>query len=184
MSGLLKRWGQASAGGEDPCRDLPARGLRCQSFQGTWLQLTSLNLPAVMKFVLPDGELRYATLASVKGSLVELSSGEITGQFETSDLLSLWSGSAVMIWKPPVIDVLNVVPEETSPLAGSVRQRLGVPAAAGFENLYDEALKQKVIEFQKSNGLKPDGIIGTMTLLRLQTGVSDPAIPRLLSVAH
>ena len=48
---------------------------------------------------------------------------------------------------------------------------------------YDELLREKIIDFQKSRGLKADGIIGTLTLLGLQAVGTSAGIPRLTPAA-
>jgi murein L,D-transpeptidase YcbB/YkuD len=60
---------------------------------------------------------------------------------------------------------------------------LGVSAPSEAETFYDELLREKVTAFQSSRGLKPDGIIGTLTFLSLQTAGPSVGIPRLSPVA-
>jgi murein L,D-transpeptidase YcbB/YkuD len=56
-----------------------------------------------------------------------------------------------------------------------LRKRLEMPAQPGSDpNLFDEALVEAVVAFQKTSGLKPDGMVGGNTLKKLNDAVSDP----------
>lgn len=57
----------------------------------------------------------------------------------------------------------------------NLRGRLGLEhdPAYGPENKYDDQLAAAVMNFQRENGLEPDGIIGSKTLALLNTGVED-----------
>ncbi len=163
----------------DPCALAASQGLRCQPVQGSWMQLKNLNLPAVLEFVMPSGERRHAALLHAGNEQVELANLASSARFGISDILQLWTGTAVVVWKP-VQDELKVLkPGANAPTISWIRGHLGLTAPVGGESLYDDALKARIIEFQKSRGLKPDGIIGTLTLLSIQTAGKESGIPRL-----
>lgn len=181
---LLSLWSlTVPAATPDPCELAAAQGLRCQPLQGSWLQLRNFNLPAVLEFVLPTGERRYATLVTADAEAVELANLDTSAHAKLGELLQFWSGKAVVVWRPVGDDLINVSPGAVAPMIGWVRAQLGLPATSGGENLYDETLKEKVIEFQTSRALKPDGILGTQTLLSLQTAIRNPAVPQLTPAA-
>lgn len=163
----------------DLCALAASQGLQCQSVQGSWMQFKNLNLPAVLEFVLPSGERRHATLLHAGNEQAELANLATSARFAISDILQLWSGTAVVLWKPVQDELKILKPGANAPTIGWIRSHLGVTAPAGGETLYDDALKARIIEFQKSRGLKPDGIIGTLTLLSIQTAGKENGIPRL-----
>jgi murein L,D-transpeptidase YcbB/YkuD len=86
-----------------------------------------------------------------------------------------------VVWKPGTAIANLVKPGETAPIVSWVRRQLGATAAPGPDNVYDDALKPRVVEFQKSRGLRADGLLGMQTLLNLQTARQDPAVPLLVS---
>jgi len=45
--------------------------------------------------------------------------------------------------------------------------------------LFDEELKQRVMEFQRSNFVQADGIVGEQTLIQLNRAVAGSSIPLL-----
>jgi general secretion pathway protein A len=148
--------------------------------QGTWLQLRNLNLPAVLEFAQPLDVMSYAVLTGFKGDQVELATSDGKAFFDLGDVLAIWTGHAVVVWKWSGDTFKSVFPGDNAPLVGWIRNQLGAPpAAAGGENVYDDALKLKVMAFQKSRGLMPDGVIGIMTMPSLESAGNDPGIPRL-----
>ena len=46
--------------------------------------------------------------------------------------------------------------------------------------LYDEALADRVREFQRDYGLRADGIAGERTLVKLQALLLEPGVPLLM----
>jgi len=62
---------------------------------------------------------------------------------------------------------------------GFLRQRLDVPTNVSAPALYDETVAEAVRNFQKSAGLKPDGIVGPRTTTALNADPIDP-VPAIL----
>ncbi|MDX2288458.1 MAG: L,D-transpeptidase family protein [Hyphomicrobiaceae bacterium] len=57
----------------------------------------------------------------------------------------------------------TLLPGKRHPDVALLRQRLTVEAAAGEQDVYDEALREAVIAFQAANGLNADGLVGRGT---------------------
>jgi general secretion pathway protein A len=164
----------------DGCQLLSAQGYRCQNVQGSWVGFKSLNMPAVLEFKLPSGELRHAALLSQQDRQARLASGPQSELFELGDVLSYWTGNAWFIWKPPTREEALIWPGTEAVVIGWVRKVLAAPiAAGGREAVYDDKLRERVMAFQKAQGLKPDGIIGDQTLFYLQATDKAARIPRL-----
>jgi len=164
---------------DDACALAAEQGIRCQPIQTSWAQIRHLNLPVVLEFVLPDGHKRYALVRKIVNDQVEMAAADDSGNFAESELLQLWTGSTTVAWKPTQPEVKNLMPGDRSPVVAWVRQQLSVSAPMGDDTHYDELLREKIIDFQISRGLKADGIIGTLTLLGLQTVGTSAGIPRL-----
>jgi len=49
--------------------------------------------------------------------------------------------------------------------------------------LFNSAVKQRVMRFQRHNGLRIDGIVGEQTLLQLNTALAKASASRLISKA-
>jgi general secretion pathway protein A len=151
--------------------------------QSSWVQIKNLNLQAVLEFVLPNGEKRFALVKKVEEDQVELALADQSAKFPAIEMLPLWTGNAMVAWKPGQAETKTLKPGDRSVLVAWVRQQLGVTALSEGETFYDEPLRGKVMEFQKSRGLKADGIIGTLTFLSLQTAGQSAGIPRLTPAA-
>ena len=64
-------------------------------------------------------------------------------------------------------------PGATSPEIVVLRQRFGVPAIGGAEDVYDAPLQAAVKKFQESMSLRGDGVIGAKTRQALNVNVDD-----------
>ena len=64
-----------------------------------------------------------------------------------------------------------------------VRQRLseldGGAVGGRDRAIFDDDLRNRIIAFQRSRSLIPDGIVGEETLTHLSTAARDPNVPRL-----
>jgi len=63
-------------------------------------------------------------------------------------------------------------------LARQLAQAQGRVAEPGDNPLFDQALLRQVKQFQLTEGLIPDGVVGPRTLMRL-AGVADRTAPKL-----
>ncbi len=88
--------------------------------------------------------------------------------------------------KVEVKDVLYLRPNEEYDEIPLIKKRL---AKEGFyhgedfnSTLYDENVTKSVMEFQKSHGLKPDGVIGPMTLAQMNMSVEEKIGKILLNI--
>ncbi|NPA04453.1 MAG: L,D-transpeptidase family protein [Epsilonproteobacteria bacterium] len=88
--------------------------------------------------------------------------------------------------KIEIKDILYLRPNEEYDEIPLIRKRL---AQEGFykgddfnSTLFDENLTKSVMEFQKSHGLKPDGVIGPMTLAQMNISVEEKIGKILLNI--
>lgn len=167
----------------DPCAWAATRGYGCQPLRGPWSRINGLNLPMVLEFLTAAGERRYAALIRLHGQQLELANAGQSARFALGDVLSLWNGKAITIWKPPALEATPLRPGVTAPIIGQIRQQLGPAAIPGAENLFDPGLQTRVMEFQQKHGLKADGVIGAMTLFHLQADRPEPGNPRLTATS-
>jgi general secretion pathway protein A len=92
-----------------------------------------------------------------------------------------WFGSFTLLWKPPPGYRGVLLPGRRSPVVGWIRRQLTASttsASGGEENFYDGALVEDVRAFQRSRALEPDGIVGPLTLIHLNTAAGE-AVPLL-----
>ena len=145
--------------------------------------MRTYNLPALIELTAPDASKHWALVTRLSGDTVTLDLG---GQEQTLPLASVdrfWLGDFLLLWKPPQLNARLIAPGNRSRDVIWLRQQFdrldGRTLPASDQSLYDEALKQRVISFQRSRLLRPDGIVGEQTLIHLSAAVRNVAVPAL-----
>ncbi len=182
---LYAQWGvQASESMpmQDCEREQP-QGLRCLVRTGTWAKLRRIDLPAIIELASPSWKRRYATVVAIDDHTATLEFGGRRYTFPLSELDRYREGAFIVLWKGPALRSLSVEPGTRSKDVEWVRQRLsdvdGAPIAQKDRDVFDDELRARVISFQRSRSLEPDGIVGEETLAHLSLTPRDPNIPRL-----
>lgn len=182
IASLLSLWHVSSD--DTTCNDALQHGMECDVKAGTWNNLRQFNVPAVVELVAGDGIARYAVVTAIEDQNATLLVGDRSQTYPISEIDSVWYGRYMVLWKRPPL---------TSPILGLgargkdviwLRDRLsaldGSIVRAEDEELYDAELKQRVIAFQRSRSINPDGIVGRETLTHLSMAAPDPENPVLV----
>ncbi|MGH8507330.1 MAG: AAA family ATPase [Gammaproteobacteria bacterium] len=185
LASMLLLWGVGGGSGvtQAPCAFAPKHGLQCLSRWGGWDSLRGFDLPAVIGLYLKTGEARFVTVTGLNGDRVTLAIDRKTGTYPRADIEPLWNGHFTVVWRPPerVNRLISAGVEDAGVLW--LRERLdqldGRKVQVAKPNLYDEALRERVIAFQHRHALAPDGMIGPETLLYLVTAVPTAGTPSL-----
>jgi general secretion pathway protein A len=160
-----------------------ALGLRCLFRTGTWAKLRRIDLPAIIELATPSWERRYATVVGIDDTAATLEVGGRRYTFPLSEVDRYWDGPFIALWKGPALSSLSVQPGTRSKDVEWVRRRLsdldGTPIALKNLDVFDNELRARVITFQRSRSLEPDGVVGEETLAHLSLTPHDPSIPRL-----
>jgi general secretion pathway protein A len=172
LAGLVGLWGVTPPRDLSSCDVLRPDGLRCHFQRGTWSSLVRLNRPAILALTSEDGSQHQVVLVSVTdgGSpVVQLGAERYT--VPLADLVGLWSGDALIIWRPEAGDgrtmSMNAVGEDVLWLRRSLSRVIGTAVQPVDSDLYDEPLAASVRDFQRSQRLNQDGIAGALTLISL-----------------
>jgi len=181
---LYARWGvDAKSIPTAACDRGQAQGLRCLYRTGTWAKLRRIDLPAIIELTSPSWERRYATVVALDDNTVTLDFGGRRFTLPLSAVDRYWEGPFVVLWKGPTLSKLSIEPGARSKDVEWVRQRLsdldGGPIAAKDRDVFDDRLRARVVTFQRSRSLEPDGIVGEETLAHLSLTPRDPRVPRL-----
>jgi general secretion pathway protein A len=162
------------------CARGEAAGLRCIFRVGTWNVLRRFNLPAVLELLTPTGDKHYATLTAIGDDTATLEFGDRALTYPRAEIESFWDGPFIVLWQPPPVATVPLVPGMRGRDVSWLRRRMaeldGGEATRGGD-VYDEALKARVVAFQRSQSLVPDGLVGEETLTRLAAHGRD--VPRL-----
>jgi general secretion pathway protein A len=184
--GLLALWGvhEPHKDGERPCKLATLHALQCLTRRGRWAEVRALDLPVIVE-LRPTAEERprYFTVISLNGSEATLAIDGERRAFPEKAIDGFWSGRYTLVWRPPPLAsrliFLGHAGADTLWLRDQLERLGGAPIPAGRPERFDEALRARVVAFQKRRALQPDGIIGPETLLHLSSAVPAPGTPTL-----
>lgn len=180
MQNLYKVWGYQAELEEATCDNAPRAGLRCQEGEATLTQLQTLQYPALISLTDETGGIYYATLVSLGADKASLLIGNQSWQVDRQWLSDAWGGSYTLLWRMPKGNVTlignNAGATQAQWLDNALSRAMQQPDRK--VSRFDATLKNKLLQFQREQGLTPDGIAGSNTLLRLNALSGEP-MPRL-----
>jgi general secretion pathway protein A len=184
-SGLAARWGLRGSAVDRTslCGLAQDAGLRCERHRGGWATLRALDLPAVLELSLPDGRDADLLVIGLDGDRVGLATADGTAELAVGDLSTVWHGDFIVLWHPHAGITSTVWPGGSGSEVAWLRQALDqlalAPLIAMDPEYYDPDLQASVRDFQRSVGLRADGIAGTETLIALTTRLDGSSRPGL-----
>jgi general secretion pathway protein A len=185
FTALYARWGldQPATKGQQVCDGGRGDGLRCLARTGSWTKVRRYDLPAVLELAPPTQARHYALVTGFGGRTVNLEIGGRSFTVPLSEVDPLWDGMFIVVWRPPALTNVPIAPGMRDKDVEWLRDRLaaadGVADGATDRRLYDSALRERVIGFQRSRVLDPDGLVGEETLAQLIIAANEPGVPRL-----
>jgi len=165
------------------CETGRSTGLECLSMVGSWNKLRRFDLPAILELEVPTaGTYRVALVAlGEETATLELGGREYTLPLREID--RFWDGDFLLLWKAAPVGSRLISPGMRGKDVGWLRGRLdeleGHMGKVPDPDIYDEALKRRVLDFQRSRSLVPDGLVGGETLAQLTLAIRDPGTPSL-----
>jgi general secretion pathway protein A len=185
FTALYARWGldQPATKGQQVCDGGRGDGLRCLARTGSWTKVRRYDLPAVLELAPPAQARHYALVTGFGGRTVNLEIGGRPFTVPLSEVDPLWDGMFIVVWRPPALTNVPLAPGMRAKDVEWLRDRLavvdGIADGPTDRQLYDSALKERVIGFQRSRVLDPDGLVGEETLAQLMVAANEPGVPRL-----
>jgi general secretion pathway protein A len=180
---LAAMWGLALPEGEAPCQAALKLNLRCHQGRGGLYELRLLDRPAIV--TLHDGaKLGYAVLSAMDGSTVTLRANGKRQSVGLAALAPLFDGEYTTFWKVPRGFRDQVGAGDQGPDVDWIAERLAQmnkAAAPPVDQPLGKHTQELLRDFQASQNLKADGVVGPRTYMRLNqlSGVDEP---RLLSL--
>jgi general secretion pathway protein A len=184
FAALFGRWGATyRPEGGPACEQAQAEGLRCLLQRGTWGELLALDRPAIIVLTARDGREHQLLLNRIWDDSAELLAGAETLAVPLGELLSLWYGEYLMLWRPEAGDgrllSRNVVGPDVLWLRRTLGELRGTPVLPAESNVFEPGLETAVREFQRSRRIGVDGIAGAMTLISVNNALDLRGRPRL-----
>jgi general secretion pathway protein A len=166
-----------------PCAQAESQHLQCLTLaHGSIGELRKINRPAMLTIVDDMGQRRFVLVTQLDYEGATLTSQGKTAHVGIAELTRYWYGENLVLWKPIFADS-PLVPGSRSEsvlwLRDSIQQVFGLTLASADPLHYDDALVEKVREFQRREQLKIDGIVGVETQISLQAALGAPDVPLL-----
>ena len=156
---------------EGLCAGDPVADVACiQNSAETWEELREFDRPLVLQMVTSSRFSASVILFGMTGTRGYVASGQGVELVELSRLGPLWSGRYYFLWHPPEGYTAPLAMGDTSPVVEEVAAlfaQLDGQDTGLAKNVFNAALKARVVLFQRQHNLEDDGVVGVRTLLKL-----------------
>lgn len=178
--GLATLWGVSLAEG-DPCRSAQQQNLYCFNTTNGLAEIREIDRPGILSLRDDQDRPYYALLLGLAGDRAVLRIDGVTETVSRDALARRWRGDFVTVWRGPKGYARNLNKGDRGGAVDWVATQLATidgisPPAPG--QAYNDALMARVRQFQLARGLRPDGLAGPQTLMRLASvaGLSEPRL--------
>ncbi|MCK6371336.1 MAG: AAA family ATPase [Gammaproteobacteria bacterium] len=187
FSRLFALWGASySAGAGYACGQAEAAGLRCLLQRGTLEDVKNLDTPVILTLRSRRGTERQVVLTGLQDDAAAV---EIAGQayrVAPGEIADFWQGEYLLLWRPQTAEVKSFVPGMRDPdilwLRASLATIQGEPIAPMQSDLYDQALEERVRQFQRERHLTADGLVSQQTQIAIIADLGLANTPKLARV--
>ncbi|MEL6366338.1 MAG: AAA family ATPase [Pseudomonadota bacterium] len=182
---LFAAWGLTlAAESAAPCEQAASNGLRCYTATSAFLPLVSLDRPAIVNLIMPNGAEHQVVLSEWDGDKVTLSTPTSEIALAPGQLANHWYGEFLLLWQPPPASPKTALaPGMRGPAVLWLRQSLaaivGEPIPPMDSDRYDNGLETQVRAYQASRRLVVDGLVGERTQMMINAEVGQPGAPTL-----
>ncbi len=168
------------------CDIASSAGLSCIQSQGTWNNLRRYNRPAIIELQGSRGHWQHLLISALNEDGLSLSCGNKTANITLNEADKHWFGEYLIFWQPPKGRLRferGNRGEDVRQFRRQIKTALGIHDA-NHSDLFDATLEEQVMEFQRNNSLKPDGVAGKETIILLNTLTKKSGIPLLAAIAE
>ncbi|RLL50553.1 AAA family ATPase [Mariprofundus sp. EBB-1] len=164
------------------CDQLRGKRLLClQQRTNLWL-LREHNRPAIFHIKGSDGQDHYAVIRSIEGDQLVIQLDQQYWDISFSELEQHWQGQFTLFWLKPPGYTKDIQQGDSGPMVQWLAQQMDniqgemIPKQT-FKTM-NAMLAERLKNFQQSEGLPSDGIVGPLTLMRINERI-DQSMPRL-----
>lgn len=167
---------------DTPCEQAETHGMNCYTGHGGLKDLVQLNQPVLTRLLSSDGKEYSATLTALDRENATLLIGGEAQKVPLMELANAWFGQYILIWNAPPGFDRQLILSDRGPAVTWLRHAL--ESIDGIHDngsdLFDESLMKRIRAFQLTDGIQPDGVVGPLTLIRLNSRIGSSG-PRLIS---
>ncbi len=181
---LASLWKLPAMQGE-PCLAAAAQQVQCYRAANLTLPLLrQLGHPGILTLQADHGAPVYALLVGLNEQAATLRMADGLHQIRLVSLGRVWRGDFATYWRPPPGYVPDLPDGATGAAIEYLTDKLDLldgrtgHASGSAPSVLDSALRARVRDFQRAQGLKPDGLPGPMTFMQLDSaaGSNEPRL--------
>ena len=172
--GLLRRWALAPVNGESACDTAARHGLGCHlATSGSLDLLASLDRPAVLTLHPPGQPDTAVLLTGLDATDATLDVGGQPRRLPLGELALAWQGEFGVLWRLPEGYLPGGARSPAFNHWLDTQLSAALPATAA-----SSPLNTRLRAFQIRHGLKPDALVGPVTLMQLNrvAGAAEPTL--------
>ena len=157
------------------CEFAELYGLRCLHKNGNWRSVLKLNRPAVLTLITDYGETLYVSLLAIRGEDAYVSHQDNAFWVGLDELDRYWLGEYSIVWRLPPYKSNTIAPgqqKETEWISTSldtIERNKTTRQQQSYRKVKAVSLEDRLKRFQLKSGLVPDGILGSMTLIHINS---------------
>ncbi len=171
--------------GDTACTRAVKAGMRCIFGRDEFDAIVQYNRPAVLELNNNNGEVLFVVLHRIHDGQAYIRIADKNVSLPLTHLEQAWSGSYIVLWKPPFPENESLAKGFIGPDVLWLRHQLDQiegkkQAEYSADNLeFDDQLEGRVKNFQQTHDLKADGIVGRETFIELVNINNTNNIPKL-----
>ncbi len=188
FANLFSLWDRdySAYSGDTACTRAIKAGMRCIFGRGDITDIVKYNRPAVLELKNNEQQVLFAVLHKAGENKAQLRVFDKDIEVSLDELEQAWSGSYIVLWKPPFPENESLAEGYVGPDVLWLRHQLdeiegNKQAEYSADNLkFNADLVARVKEFQTKRGIKADGIVGRETFIELVNVSETATVPKLL----
>ena len=166
-----------------PCDFAPGEDLQCLARSGGLSEINFFDVPVVLKLRDEQSTPYFAAILGIdRDQRYKIFNAGQTANVTAQNLAQYWAGEFAVLWRTPPQYHGNMRRGDDHPTVRWLRQSLvDINPALSLDTtstIFDGALRQALITFQKSEEIIADGVAGPLTWIRMRQRLKLPA-PKL-----
>jgi len=159
------------------CDQAPKVGLQCLKLSGAWNDVQRLDHAAVLELWDDRSDPYYAAVLARHDNTVTIGLGGQSFEVTADALAGHWFGTYIVLWQMPPDYRGNLQIGDSGPSVAWLRQHLAaalrMDLRAPEPDRFDQGLQNALVRFQREHGLVPDGVVGPITWIAVNSTLPD-----------